>query len=38
MTNQIKTILLLGVLSAALVAFGGMLGPAYLQTLGRRAA
>lgn len=30
MTNQIKTILLLGVLSAGLVAFGGMLGPGYL--------
>jgi Zn-dependent protease with chaperone function len=29
-TNQIKTILLLGVLSAVLVAFGGMLGPGYL--------
>ncbi len=30
MTNQLKTILLLGVLSAVLVAFGGMLGPGYL--------
>lgn len=30
MTNQVKTILLLGVLSAVLVAFGGMLGPGYL--------
>ena len=30
MTNQVKTILLLGVLSAVLVAFGGMLGPSYL--------
>jgi Zn-dependent protease with chaperone function len=28
-TSQVKTILLLGVLSAALVAFGGMLGPGY---------
>ncbi len=30
MTNQVKTVLLLGVLSAVLVAFGGMLGPSYL--------
>ena len=30
MTNQVTTILLLGVLSAVLVAFGGMLGPGYL--------
>ena len=30
MTNQVKTVLLLGVLSAVLVAFGGMLGPGYL--------
>ena len=30
MTNQVKTILLLGLLSAVLVAFGGMLGPGYL--------
>lgn len=29
-TSQVKTILLLGVLSAALVAFGGILGPGYL--------
>jgi len=29
-TNQVKTIPLLGVLSAVLVAFGGMLGPGYL--------
>jgi heat shock protein HtpX len=29
-TNQIKTIVLLGVLSAVLVAFGGMLGSGYL--------
>jgi len=29
-TNQVTTILLLGVLSAVLVAFGGMLGPGYL--------
>lgn len=28
--NQIKTILLLGVLSAVLIGIGGMLGPAYL--------
>ena len=30
MGAQVTTILLLGVLSAVLVAFGGMLGPGYL--------
>jgi heat shock protein HtpX len=30
MKNQLKTIFLLGVLSAVLIGFGGMLGPGYL--------
>ena len=30
MTNQLKTILLLGVLSAVLIGLGGMLGPGFL--------
>jgi len=29
-TNQIKTVVLLGALSAVLIGFGGLLGPAYL--------
>ncbi|WP_437674489.1 zinc metalloprotease HtpX [Sorangium sp. So ce131] len=34
MKNQIKTILLLGVLSAILIAIGGSLGPGYLVLFG----